>query len=70
MIHYAWCLFALIVGIIIGVFIGYSRMEWFIATKTRKMVKTSHHCYMCVDCPDGCPLDTPDDSRNNQQNRD
>jgi hypothetical protein len=64
MVYYV--LLAGVVGIIIGVVIGYMRMERLISSKTRKMVIASRHCYMCEDCPDGCPLDKPEDSRNDQ----
>lgn len=64
MVHYSWLLVAGSVGVLIGLLIGIFRMEWFIANRTRRMVVSSHHCYMCEDCPDGCPLTTPDDPRN------
>jgi hypothetical protein len=53
-----------IVGSLIGLIAGVLRTEQQIRKHTRRWVKASGHCYMCEDCPDGCPLQYPNDSRN------
>ena len=30
----------------------------------RQITKADHKCHHCFDCPDGCPLDNPNDSKN------
>jgi hypothetical protein len=34
----------------------------------RKYALTTGLCPMCEDCPDGCPVETPNDSRNRPEN--
>lgn len=30
----------------------------------RQITKADNQCHLCFDCPDGCPLYTPEDSKN------
>ena len=55
----------ILVGMLIGVIIGVLRAESGIRKHTRKWVKANGgNCYMCEDCPDGCPSTNPNDPKN------
>lgn len=56
-----------IVGILVGYLLGVFRTEQSIHKHTRLWVKMTKHCYLCPDCPDGCPRWTPDDPQNNPE---
>jgi hypothetical protein len=60
---YLLCITAsLLVGLIVGITIT----ERSIFKDPRKWVKATGKCYMCDDCPDGCPSISPLDSRNDK----
>lgn len=53
-----------LLGAMVGCLTGIVSAERSIRIHPRKWAKLTGHCYMCDDCPDGCPMEYPEDPKN------